>query len=280
MTYSMSEPRIYSLPWRCRHALLREIDRVNDFHPAGVRVVGPGLNHVLRRSHNGLHVVVELRTAPTLRPWETGEFWGEVVEMGLNCGAFILLAKAGVFTSAAVPVTGGASAPVAALAVAGAWATAGQCYRSLHRVQNELLFPGLNERLDEELWYRFLSRTADGLSVVGGGATFKITHSFARRLARESGRRGYQFFKPVPRSGRKRLAKAMNERLLRGTPPKKLKKLMRVKKIPKAVPQHLIRATATRHLLEAVASALSIISSSTRGLVREVAVYYFQEAVS
>lgn len=280
MAYWTNQPRIYSLPWRSRHALLRQIDRVGEFRSAGVCLVGPGLNRLLRRSQNGLHVVVELRTAPAPRPRQTENLWGEVLEMGVSCGATVILAKTGVFTAAAVPATWGLTAPAAELAIVGAYATGAQCIVSVTRVATAVFQPGTLEQIDKDVLYRIARPVLDWLSLGSGVISLGQAFRTAMSLVRAGSGSLRQLSKPMSRAARRRLGKraAEAERVRERIPRKEYRRQLRTGEIPRAVRQHEITSRLQHARWDSAAAGFSMVGSAHHGVIREVVVHLIQVA--
>lgn len=133
-----------------RQKLLRKIDAINDYK--GVRVVfydGQKI-HELRPhpplcSVNKRTVIIrpllkeekETVTHGVLNKQDDDRFYSELLSTGLSCGAAVLSWIVVGGSSAAIPVSGGASTAITVLAYGAATASSLQCVNSSYRLVNE-----------------------------------------------------------------------------------------------------------------------------------------------
>jgi hypothetical protein len=278
MSHFINQTRIYSLPWRTRHALLRELDRVAEFRSAGVSLVGPGLNRVLRRSQNGLHVVVELQTAPVPRPGQSEDLWGEVLEMGVYFGATVSLAKASIFTATTVPATWGRTAPVAKAALVGAYSTGAQCIVSVSRVATVVFRPGALEQMDKDVLYKMGRPVLDVGSPISGVRSLLQGFRIAKSVISAGSGSLRQLSKPMSRAARRSFGKraADAKRVRERIPRKEYRRQLRTGVIRRTVRQHEIAPLLRYARWNSAAAGISMVGSASHGVIRAVVLHLIQ----
>lgn len=278
--------------------LLRAVDRIQGFH--GVRVVYfDGIKlHELRPhppicQENAVTVLLKkvspveqvriVNPAPRDKP-KQDLFYQELLSSSLSCGAAALSWVAVAGSSAAIPVSGGASSVITVLAYGAAGVSSVQCINSAVRFYNETDFGSseVNQWLDSQLWYTNTMTSLDAISVLGAAASMGATLRMVLNL-RLSGASVSTALKGLPRNTRKRLTedliRAQNSGISNGA----LKALIAAGKYPKRFGRIEITNSVRLQLKDAFGASLSFSGSALGGVIREpsavpkVAIAIFEE---
>jgi hypothetical protein len=183
------------------NTLFATMDRIPEMRGAGVIYLDDLATTMVRRSAHvtGLATWLVLEETDLLpesppkpaKPTNAQMLNSELVAMGLNCGAMILLGIASAGATICTAGTVGACTPVLSLTVIGAVATGAQCGISVGRVLEASL---INPRetglaaLDDQAWYQAANVTLEIASIagtVGTGKTLSGRYS-AIRMAEEN----------------------------------------------------------------------------------------------
>lgn len=265
-----------------RHVALRRIDSIPGF--TGVRVVYfSGKKIVEIRPHPP--VCRKSKRTLIIRPIESGDadiithgklnkqhdnrFYDELLSTGLSCGAAVLSWLVVGGSSAAIPVSGGASTAITILAYSAATASSLQCANSGFRLFNETDYGDLkvNSWLDSQEWYTHTSTALDVISVGGAagsiGATLKTVLSL-----RKAGTPLKQALSGLSRQQRKRLTEEIIRANSPGISNKVMKALVAAGKYPKRFTNFEINNSLRLQLKDAIGAALSFSGSATGGIIR------------
>jgi hypothetical protein len=162
--------------------------------------------------------------------------------------------------------------------VTGLVVSTAQCYMSLDHATNALFDPALNDALDSAEWYWWTSTILDGISLAGAFAAAGATIQFVIRLQRASGRPFREVLRSLDRATRRRLAEDVAR--YKGEAPTRRQciRLVREGKISdKIFRVEQVTRAMQKQLHEAIGAALSVTSSATSGVLRQLAVGVFQE---
>src|SRR5262249_20313494 len=111
----------------------------------------------------------------------------EWTSLGLNCGGAVLAWLGVVGTALVAPETGGASLYATSVMYTGAVASTGQCGFSIYRVYNiKHGREDRNQSLDDNKYYIWGMRAADGVAFLGAGGAF-AEYRATRRALEEAG---------------------------------------------------------------------------------------------
>ncbi len=196
-------------------------------------------------------------------------FYSELISTGLSCGAAVLSWLVIGGSSAAIPVSGGASTAITILAYSAATASSFQCTNSAYRLYNEsdLGDPKKIQWLDSQDWYIHTSTALDAISLAGGITSAGATIKTILRL-KAAGTPFRESLKGLDRQSRKRLT----EEIIRANNPnisnKTLKALVAAGKYPKRFSNIEISNALRLQLKDAIGAALSFTGSASSGIVR------------
>ncbi|MBN69065.1 MAG: hypothetical protein CME32_07305 [Gimesia sp.] len=273
-TTEAQDLRLQQLPWQIRQSLVQQVDRVHGLRSAGVHILGSGSQQTLRASNGKIDVILELcMAAPSPTLWQKQNFWFDVVGATAACRATAAWGATAVSSAGVAPLTAGISTVVTGMAIAGAAASVVQCGNSLYRLHNHFLDPERNQELDANSDYRRSMLAVDVISITGGVATLIKAGSAAARLARSASRPWYRFHEPLNRAARRRLTKQLNIRASGAASGKQYKRMLRTGEIAsKTYLQSEVTVATRRHLIDSITSGLSMLSSGTNGVLREIVV--------
>lgn len=179
-------------------------------------------------------------------------------------------------SGAAVPLTGGASGTLTVIGYSAAVASTLQCGIGGFRTRIELSEPSLNDRMDDNEWYRNAVLALDAISLGGAGAAGMLTIRSVK-LLKSQDLTTRQALDGLNRAQRARLT----EEIVRLNHPRisngMIKYLRRSGGYPRRYSNaQLKRATALR-LKDALGAGLSFTGSAVGGVVRNVAVGIYEE---
>lgn len=182
--------------------LLKGVDANPDTRGMGVLVIDDERTYWLRRIHDTYTRTVLFRIMYEHKSTLPAELWS----FGFNA-AGAGLAWVGTFAfSAAAPISGGASAPLAYVSAAAAGAGTVQTIASGVRVYNELTGNhAANAYQDSDPYYQWTMRSCDVLQLVSAAGGLKIAVKTAGNLGK-AGVSLDQAWNGVNRAGAKRLA--------------------------------------------------------------------------
>jgi len=179
--------------------------------------------------------------------------------LGFNCGGAVLAWVGVAGAGAAAPVTGGLTFGPAVLLYAGAIASSAQCVVSIARVRNaQTGRQKTNEWLDQQGWYKWSMRGADGIGLVGAGVALREL-KLADGALRASGTGWGSAVQRTTTAAQRRTAAGALGLEVGTTGSRVLSQLARGK------------------LLDGAAAALGIYSSADGGIIREVIVWVAKE---
>ncbi len=266
-----------------RRILLQRVDRIRDLQ--NTRVVyfsGQTITElrphpplckdryktvVIRKLHNAQEVTTLQH--PRTSKQNDGRFFNELVSAGLSCGAAVLSWVVVTGSSAAIPVSGGASTAITVLAYGAATASSIQCGNSVIRLVNEtdLGSPEVNRWLDSQDWYNHTLTALDAVSIAGGIASAGATLKTILQL-RRTGTSFKEALKGLSRQERKRLTEDIIRANNPGISNRILKSLVASGKYPKRFKSIEISNSLRLQLKEAVGASLSFAGSATGGIIR------------
>lgn len=267
-----------------RRYFLDKIDRIPEVYGARVVYFDGVLIHELRPhppvcQPNYLTVVIrsvdaaEIKTIAHPTPHaknQDSRFYTELLATSLSCGAAALSWVVVGGSSAAVPVTGGASATITVLTYSAAVASSFQCGNSFVRMVNETQYgdPELNRQLDSQEWYNQTLTALDVVSVLGAAAAAGATLKMVMQL-NKSGTSMTQVLKGLSRQQRKSLTEDIIRVHNPGVSNKAMKALVAAGKYPKRFGKVDLSNTARLQLKDALGATLSFVGSATGGVVRD-----------
>lgn len=197
-------------------------------------------------------------------------FYSELLSTGFSCGAAILSWIVVGGSSAAIPVSGGASTVITVLAYSSATASSLQCSNSAFRLYNETDYGDAitNRWLDSQEWYNRTSTVLDTISLAGGVASIGATLKTVLNL-RQAGTSLKEVLNGLNRQERKRLT----EEIIRANNPnisnKILKSLISAGQYPKRFKNIQICNSLRLQLKDAIGASLSFSGSATGGVIRD-----------
>ncbi|PHM36271.1 hypothetical protein [Xenorhabdus innexi] len=268
-------------------AIKDALDCHRDFYGAGIiysdgqfrrYLVRPSKRWGNQTSSELTHIIVyntELTVAPEVELKKTVSEPSLMVEIGstaLACGGALLSGTGVVFSSAAVPFTGGTSTPLAILSYAGLVASGVQCVNGGYRIYN--LTVGGQEGighiawLDSQDWYVTTSTILDIISLTSGAAALKQAYSTYKIMKATSPRKASEWLKNMPRHERKRLTEEIMRHNNPGISNKAIKTAIAQGKYIKRYPTEAIQKTLINHLRDSLAATGGFISSGMSGTIR------------
>lgn len=267
-----------------KRVLFERIDRLPGLQNARV-VYFDGVSFVEMRPHSPMcmakyktvvirkvkdaNEVTNIQHPQTSKQTES-RFYNELLSTGFSCGAAVLSWIVVGGSSAAIPVSGGASTVITILAYGAATASSLQCSNSAYRLYNETDYGDakVNQWLDSQDWYNHTTTALDAVSVAGGVASVGATLKAVLNL-RAAGTTLKEALKGLNRQERKRLT----EEIIRANNPtisnKVLKSLVSAGQYPKRFSNVNISNTVRLQLKDAIGASLSFSGSATGGIIRE-----------
>lgn len=222
---------------------------------------------IIRKLHNAIEAT-NVQHPQNSKQTES-RFYNELLSTGLSCGAAVLSWIVVTGSSAAIPVSGGASTVITVLAYGAATASSLQCGNSVIRLVNEtdLGSPEFNRWLDSQEWYNHTLTALDGISLAGGVASVGATLKTVLQL-RKTGTTYKAALEGLSRQERKRLT----EDIIRAENPRisnrVLKSLVSAGQYPKRFKNIDISNTLRLQLKDAIGASLSFAGSATGGIIR------------
>ncbi len=207
---------------------------------------------------------------PQTSKQDDNRFFSELSSVGLSCGAAVLSWVVIIGSSAAIPVSGGASTAITVLAYGAATASSLQCGNSVVRLVNETDVgnPELNRWLDSQEWYTHTLTALDAISVAGGIVSAGAMLKSVLRL-KGVGTGFKEALKGLSRQERKRLTEEIIRANNPGISNRMLKSLVAAGKYPKRFKNIEISNTLRLQLKDAIGAALSFSGSATAGIIRD-----------
>src|SRR5688572_1517869 len=195
--------------------LFADLDRLPELKGIGVARVGDGTSQVLRPSQHssGLntYLVIERTAHSTPMVMQPGSaearLRGELVGLGLNCGAVVL----SIVAVGLAPKTLGGSAVLYYAAIAATGTDAAQCGNSIGRAVNELIDPVRNDSLDANVWYRRVADVLDVISLIDAFTSLPDQVKGLIRSSKSSGRPFARMLKEMDGPQSKRLGRELGQ---------------------------------------------------------------------
>jgi hypothetical protein len=272
--------------------LFKSIDDTYELNGAGISYIDSNYTVVTLREfqplcrQNPIHIV--LREPPGNRAVDEfaaslknnkreSQLVGELVGTGLSCGAAILSWVVITSSTAAIPITGGASAAVTYLGYAAATASAVQCANGFGRTVLEVSDPQTKDWLDSQEWYSNASHAVDVISLAGVAASSVAVLKTVQTLKKTTSKSTREVLKGLTRQERKRLTEEVIRLNHHNVSGKAMKALIRSGKYPKRFPHESINQALVIKLKEAVAASFSFTGSALSGSARALAVGVYEE---
>lgn len=207
------------------------------------------------------------------------EMVGEIVGATIACGAAVLSWIVIFGSTAAIPLSGGASTAITYLGYAAATASTTQCINGAARIGLEAFSPETKDWLDSEDWYNNASMALDVISVAGAGASSLAALKSYKLAKAASSRSTVEILKGMSRSERKRLTQAIIKLNHPGVSSKVMKALIGAGKYPKRYTQGQISEALALQVKDALGASLSFLGSATSGSGRAIAVGLYEQTI-
>jgi len=192
----------------------------------------------------------------------------EVASTVLSCGAMLITAGVIATGSAAVPLTGGASSLLVAIAYAGATATTLQCVNGVYRLYDLVDNGGHKvEWFDSQGWYNATSTALDLISLASAGGALKEAVATWRAMKSVSSLKATQWLQAYPRQDRARLTEQIIRAQNPGISNKEIKAAIRAGLYPKRFPIEPVQVELARQLSNVVTSAAALAGSAVSGVI-------------
>lgn len=242
----------------------RYLVRPNKRHPNGQSGV---VTHVIvtkspvrETKSNAGKVLTDAVSAKSLGP--------EIASTVLSCGAMIVTAGVMMTGGLAVPLTGGASGLLVAIAYAGAGATALQCFNGVYRLYDLVENGGSDVAwLDSQDWYNATSTALDLISLASAGGALKEAIETWRAMKAVSSLKASQWLQAYPRQDRARLTEHIIRVQNPGISNKEIKAAVRAGLYPKRFPIEPVQVELARQLSNVVTSAAALAGSAISGVI-------------
>jgi len=258
-----------------RQRILQSANAVTELRPLGVVLAIDGNAEVLRKPQTApvqnQYIVIDVKTGA---PEVSGrEVMAEGAMTAINCTAAVVAAVVTLGSGAVTPVTGGASGALTIIGGAATLATGASCANSFMRTVNSVMFPGVNQRLDQSPAYKTTLQVLDGVSLFGVGASAMA----ARRAVKVLNTAGVNIPAALTGNINRQQATRLTREMIKLRRPNvsngELKKLIRSGNEPKRYSKQQIAAGSLKSLKDSIAAGLSFLSSSMDGNVKEVTIY-------
>lgn len=271
-------------------AFFQKIDAIPALIGAGV-IYTDGVNVVKLRAFEPIcftnPVYVVLKEAPPIQQKtrlaseltsgaRNSKLAGELVGVGLSCGAAVLSWVVVAGASAVIPATGGVSTAVVVLTYAAAVASSAQCVNSIVRTSFEVTDPSTNDWLDSQQWYTNTSLALDVISVGGAVASGFATIKLMLTTRAATGKSFTEILKGMSRAERKRLTEEIIRVNHPGISNGALKSMVRSNLYPKRFSNIQITEALKLQIKDAIGATLSFTGSATAGSVNGIAVGIYE----
>lgn len=198
---------------------------------------------------------------------------GELINMGLSCGAAVLSWIVVLGSGAAIPITGGTSSAVTYLGYAAASASTLQCANGVVRSSSssETL-----DYLDSKDWYNTASTALDIISLGGAAAAGATTIKMVQTLRATTSKSVIEILKGLSRAERKRLTMEIHRLNHPGISQSMLKVVTNSGQLTKRYSSQAIVNAVSLNLKDAIGASLSITGSGYGGTIKNLAVGIYE----
>lgn len=271
-------------------SLKQALDCSKDFNGVGIIYSESGHNFIVRSSKtNNLtqyvvvtklpHVTRNVAAEELKKTVQSPSITKEVTSMALSCGGAALAISVDIVASGAVPITFGASGAIAALAIAGTYATIAQCVNGFSRVIDVTLNDGhVSIWLDSQEWYVTTSNALDIISLASAGDAFKEAF-FTWKASTGGIKKMIDWLRTLNWHERKKLTEAIMRKYNPGISNEAISAFIKVGKYPKRFPTNLIQLQLQRQLILSINSMVAFSGSVYNGELHQPAMDLYGYAI-
>ncbi|WP_282167407.1 hypothetical protein [Shewanella japonica] len=201
----------------------------------------------------------------------------ELINTGLSCGAAVLSWVVIFGSTAAIPITGGASSAITYLGYAAATASGLQCLNGVARSAIEIHSPDNLNWLDNQQWYNSANTALDVISLGGAAAAGATTIKMVKTLKLTTSKSLTEILKGLSRADRKRLTMEIQRINQPGISAQVMKTLTNSGQLTKRYSSQALVNAVSLNLKDAIGASLSVTGSSLNGTIKNLAVGIYEE---
>jgi len=193
----------------------------------------------------------------------------EITSTAFSCGALLITGILAIGSTAAIPLTAGASGIVAGMIIAGGFATGMQCVIGGARLY--AIYEGQEDYvswIDSQAWYISTTTALDIISLAGAGAGLKSTIETYKLMKASSSANVLNWLKTLSRPERKRITEEIIRAQNPGISNGGIKAVMKAGLYPKQYPAEAIQKSLQRELTSAFVNASAFAGSALTGTIK------------